>query len=75
MASNLIKLKWSRAQTTDYPKVWRTFQAHDLNSDQFVEYRIQDLPESRFDDAVEHMKANYLKDEPITHALSNFLSF
>lgn len=71
MASNLIKLKWARTQTAEYPKIWRRFAARDLNSDKLVEYRIQDLPESRFEDAVKHMIANYLKDEPMTNTLSN----
>lgn len=71
-SSNLIKLNWSRPQTTEYPKIWRKFKARDLNSDELIEYRIQDLPESRLEDAVEHMISNYLKDEPITHALSKF---
>lgn len=73
MANNLINLKWSRPQSTEYPKIWRTFMARDLNSDQLVEYRIQDLPESRFEDAVNHMISNYLKDEPLTNTLSKVL--
>lgn len=68
--TTLIKLKWSRPQTTEFPKIWKTFYAPDISSDKLVEYRIQDLPESRFDDAIKHMVANYLKDEPATYSLS-----
>ncbi|KAJ6650023.1 Phosphatase Herzog, partial [Pseudolycoriella hygida] len=69
MDTNMISLKWSRPQTT-YPKIWSRFYATDLNSKDLIEYRIQDLPESRFEDAIQHMLANYLKDEPITRVLN-----
>lgn len=74
--NNLLKLKWTRPQTTEYPKVWKTFYASDIdNVENLVAYRIQDLPESRFDDAIQHMIANYLKDEPVTATLSKFFKF
>lgn len=73
--TSLIKLKWTRPQTTEYPKIWKTFFAPDLNSEKIVEYRIQDLPENRFEDAIKHMVSNYLKDEPITYVLSKFYCF
>ncbi len=69
---NLLKLKWSRPQTTEFPKIWKTFFARDINSEKLIEYRIQDLPESRFEEAIKHMRANYLQDEPITNTLSKF---
>lgn len=72
MSSDLIKLAWTRPKTTEYPKVWRKFKARGLNTNQLVEYRIQDLPESRFDDALNHMVTNYMMAEPVTQALSKF---
>lgn len=69
MASDLSKLIWTRPKTSEYPKVWSTFKARDLDSDELVEYRVQDLPESRFEDAINHMVENFFLDEPITQAL------
>lgn len=70
--ADLLEFKWFRPKTSEFPKIWRTFSAADISSDVLVEYRIQDLPESRFEDAIKHMVSNYLKDEPLTFALSKF---
>lgn len=56
---------WKRELTPDYPKVWLKFQAKDCDSDALVEYRVQDLPEERFEEAFEHMRLYYMRDEPI----------
>lgn len=72
MDQTLIKLKWSRPDTVEYPKVWRTFQARGLDSDKLVEYRIQDLPESRFEDVIDHMVTYFIPEEPVNAALSKF---
>lgn len=69
MSEQIIRLKWKRPDSVEYPKVWHRFKARDLNSDKLVEYRIEDLLESRADDVFKHMKDNYLADEPITQAL------
>lgn len=55
---------WKRPDHIEYPKVWLTFQAKDLNSDNLVEYRIQDVPENRFEDVIKH-KTEFLKFSPI----------
>lgn len=68
----LLKLSWKRPQTTEFPKIWRTFKARDLDSDELVGYHIQDLPESRFEDAITHMIANYLKDRVVCLTIGNF---
>lgn len=75
MKRELFKLEWIRPSTIEYPKVWRTFKARDLDSDELIEYRIQDLPESRFDDAVDHMKKCFLHDEPISQALGKCFDY
>lgn len=64
-----IGLKWKRPETSEYPKIWHTFKAKDVDSDQLVEYRIQDLPESRFEEAIQLMTSNFCKDEPLNQAL------
>ncbi|XP_031621398.1 uncharacterized protein LOC116339578 [Contarinia nasturtii] len=64
-----VVLKWKRPETIEFPKVWHTFKAKDLNTDELVEYRIQDLPTNRVEDVFEHMMANYIQDEPISQVL------
>lgn len=67
--SDYIKLKWTRPDSIEYPRIWHTFMARDLNSDSLVEYRIEDLPVSRVQDAYDHLLAHYIKDEPIGQVL------
>lgn len=64
----MVCLKWKRPETSEYPKTWLTFQAKDIDSNELVEYRIQDLPESRYEEAVQFMAANFCKDEPLSQA-------
>lgn len=61
-------LQWVRSfDVAPYPNVWEEFEAKESkDSDKLVKYRIQDLPEDRFDDALQHMLDNYLVDEPIS---------
>lgn len=60
----LLELKWNRPTDVPYPNVWHRFLAKDLNSDELVEYRIEDLTEDRFDAAFQNMKENFILDEP-----------
>lgn len=66
--NNLPVLTWERPETAEYPKIWYTFKARDLNSDDLVEYRIQDLPLERVGDLYEHLNATFIPDEPATQA-------
>lgn len=75
MSDHLIPLKWQRPDTVEYPKVWRIFQARDLDSNNLVEYHIQDLPESLFEAATEHMLENFLRDEPMNECLGKGFIF
>lgn len=63
-------LKWVRPSNVPYPNIWMTFEERDINSEKLVEYRIQDLPESMFPDAIQHMVKYYLHDEPVAVAYS-----
>lgn len=67
-----IKLKWKRPDSIKYPKIWHTFNARDLNSNELVEYRIQDLPASRVQDAYDHLLENYIKDVPMGQVYGNY---
>lgn len=64
-----LTLSWKRPKTLEFPKVWHTFMARDTNSANLVEYRIQDLPESKAEDVFKHMLDNYIPEEPIAQAL------
>lgn len=66
--SEKITLKWKRPSSVEYPKIWHTFKARDIDSDDLVEYRIVDVPKSRADDVYEHMRLNYILDEPVGQA-------
>lgn len=65
--AEVVELKWKRP-ALEYPKVWSTFEAKNIDSADLVEYRIQDLPESRFEDALEIMVSTFCKDEPLAEA-------
>lgn len=69
MSVNKLVLKWKRPESIEYPKVWLRFKTRDLNSDNLVEYRIEDLVEERVEDAFKHMRENYFKDEPVSQAM------
>lgn len=56
-----------RPTNIPYPNVWLTFEAPGENGD-LVQYRIQDLPEDRFEDGIQHMLTNFMLDEPVSHA-------
>lgn len=60
MITDQITLKWKRPKTMAYPKVWHTFKARNLNSDDLVDYRIEDVTQSNAADVLKHMKAFYI---------------
>lgn len=64
-----IELIWNRPESSEFPKVWCTFKASDIDGDRIVEYRIKDLPESRFDDGINFMAQHFCLNEPIAEAL------
>lgn len=61
---------WTRPVTVPYPSVWHTFKARgvDQDDDKLVSYVIQDLPEDRFEEAIEHMIGIFIHDEPTCRA-------
>lgn len=74
MVENTIQFKWKRPDSLDYPKVWHQFMARDVDSDKLVEYRIEDLVESRAEDAYKHMRVFYFPDEPLSQVLGKALN-
>lgn len=61
-------VNWTRSKSSEYPKVWHTFEVKKRDSDEFEQYRIEDLPESRTDDALAFMDDNFCKEEPLSQA-------
>lgn len=57
---------WSRPKNIEFPQTYSRFQALDCNSEHdLVEYRIEDLQEHRFEDAVNIIRDKHLIDEPM----------
>lgn len=61
-----MSYSWSRPENVDFPLTYSRFQALDCESDErLVEYRIEDLQEDRFEDAVNIIRDKHLIDEPM----------
>ncbi|XP_058456513.1 uncharacterized protein LOC131433912 [Malaya genurostris] len=56
---------WTRPPQPPVPTVWHTFKAKDVDSDQQVVYRVQDLTEDRYEDLIQLFLDHFLEDEPI----------
>jgi hypothetical protein len=55
--------KFKRPETLSFPQVYYTFKAKNKNSDEIVEYRVQDLPIEKYEEAVDFMVKYFLPDE------------
>lgn len=55
--------KFKRPETLPYPNIYYTFTAKDKHSDNILEYRVQDMPEKFFEQAVDFMVKYFLPDE------------
>lgn len=53
-----------------YPQVFHTFMAKDKDSDELVEYMVQDLTENKFNLAIEFMIKNQVREETFHKALN-----
>ena len=65
-------MPWIRPENVPYPSVWHRFQAKDTESDEIVNYVVQDLPEDRFEEAVKHMVKFFVHDEPLCESKGLF---
>lgn len=68
MNESIVQLIWKRPETLDYPKVWHTFQAKDADTDNLVDYRIEDLTEARTKAASDALIKHFIRDEPLCNA-------
>lgn len=60
-----MQLSWRRPSNVPFPCTWHTFKAKDVDSDGLVDYTVEDLPEERNDEAIQHMIEYYLHGEPL----------
>ncbi|XP_063698460.1 uncharacterized protein LOC134829346 [Culicoides brevitarsis] len=56
-------MSWTRPSNIPFPSVWHTFKAKDLDSDELVEYRVQDMPPEYHQKAMDLMQFDFLRDE------------
>jgi hypothetical protein len=62
----MMVYSWTRPANVEFPITYSRFQALDCESDErLVEYRIEDLQEERFEDAVNIIRDKHLIDEPM----------
>lgn len=60
---------WKRPESVPFPSVWLKFKAKDIDSDDLIEYRVQDMTETDFEVAFDHMNTYFLKDEVMNDAM------
>jgi len=53
------------------PKVWQQIEKKDKDG-KLMNFTIQEIPEDRYEDAVQHMCTFFLADEPTCQCLSKF---
>lgn len=58
-------MPFKRPENVEFPTTYYTFKAKLKNSDEVIEYRVQDLPEDRFEEALEMMRTQFLPDESL----------
>lgn len=56
-----------RPDSLEFPQVWTRFEKT-LADGSVKKFKIQDITEDMFDDVIEFMDENFLKDEPFTLA-------
>lgn len=55
--------KFVRPSTLNFPQIYYTFKAKDKDSDEIVEYRIQDLPIEDYERAVDMLLSDFVPEE------------
>jgi GNAT superfamily N-acetyltransferase len=57
---------WKRPEDVEFPKIWLDFKAGDPVTNEIVNYRIQDLPENLFGEAIKFMTEYYMTGDVIS---------
>ncbi|GAB0087124.1 hypothetical protein DMENIID0001_014010 [Sergentomyia squamirostris] len=60
---------WTRPEHLAFPQVWLTFEAKDPDTGEIVKYRVQDLPEDRFDETQHLFATIFIRDETMCKSL------
>lgn len=55
--------KFERPESLSFPHVYYTFKAKDKNSNDVVEYRVQDLPEDYYERAIDLIVTDFVPQE------------
>lgn len=66
-------MSWKRPESVTFPQVWMAFEAKDPDTGKLVTYRIQDLPEDRFQEAVILMRTVFARDETMCKSLGLYI--
>jgi hypothetical protein len=57
--------RWQRSSALEYPKLYAKFIATDVgNSSNSIEYRVEDIPADRYEEACEFMVKHFVPYEP-----------
>uniref|UniRef100_A0A1B0GJK5 Uncharacterized protein n=1 Tax=Lutzomyia longipalpis TaxID=7200 RepID=A0A1B0GJK5_LUTLO len=64
-------MTWTRPENVAFPQVWLTFKAKDPDTGKIVKYRVQDLPEDRFDEVLYLMSTVFRRDETMCRNIIN----
>ena len=56
-------MPFKRPENLEFTIIYYTFKVKSKESDEVIEYRVQDLPDDRFEEAQELMRTNFLPDE------------
>ncbi len=58
-----------KTRKTEMSRIYHKFLAKDLNSNDLVEYRVEDVPEDRYKEVADFLVKNYVPDEPMLECL------
>jgi hypothetical protein len=65
-----LSLSFKRPKNLKFPKIYYKFQAKDRDSNEIVDYYVQDLTEEYYERAIELMVTDFLPDETMGIALN-----
>jgi hypothetical protein len=56
-------MKFERPENLAFPTIYYTFKAKDKNSDEIIEYKIQDVPEDFYEKAIDFFIEQFIGEE------------
>lgn len=58
-------MSFKRPQNLEFPTVYYKFKAKSNDNNEIIQYRVQDLPDDRFEEALEMVKNYYIPEESL----------